>query len=147
MEFFFSPLWVWSKVEQINRLVCSARGDAVEGDFTRHVSLLTPTSLTGVTLIRLCALFPDSHRGLRPSAWLLCSGSLTGYAEQDHFLRHPCLWTSLFHPVMDSSNSQHLRGIAFPALMLMDVPTAQWPPPPLLKLSPVSVGTVFGVLG
>lgn len=93
-------------------------------------------------------MFLESQRDLTPSAWFLCSGSLTEYAEKDHFLRYLCLQTGLFHLMMDTSNGQHLKGIAFPVLTLMDVPKAKLALPPRLKLwlTHSCTGTVFGVV-
>lgn len=59
---------------QINWLAFNEREEAANGNCTSHMSLVTPTSLTGVTLIRLWAMFLESQRDLTPSAWLLVQG-------------------------------------------------------------------------
>lgn len=94
----FISFWVCSKVKQISRLASNERGEIANGNFTGYMSLVTPPSLTGVTSIRLWAIFLGSQRDPTPSVWLLCSGSLTEYAEKDHFLRYLCLWTASSTP-------------------------------------------------
>jgi len=99
-----------------------------------------------VTLIRLWTMFLESE-----GSDTICVAPVfrvTECAEKDHFLRPIQRQRYLFHSMTDTSNSQRLKGIAFPVLTLMDLPKAELALPPCLKrwLAHSCTGTVFGVV-